>query len=65
MIKIVLFDVNNTLFNDFRVWFKAIEETFRVFGKQPLTVREYFEGLKGEIILIYTENVVLPLQERK
>lgn len=55
-IEIVLFDWNNTLADDFTVWWGAIQETFRAFGQQPLTIREYFEGLRGDYLELYKQH---------
>lgn len=53
MIKMMLFDWNNTLADDFKIWWESVQKTFRVFGKQPPTVREYFEGLKTDYLDLY------------
>lgn len=63
-IEVVLFDCNNTVLNDFPIWWEAIQETFWVFGKQPLTVREYFEGLKGDYLDLYRgRGITAPRKE--
>jgi len=55
-IEVVLFDWNNTIVNDFGVWWNAIRETFRVFGKKEPTIREYFEGLTGDYLDFYKQR---------
>jgi len=55
-IDTVLFDWNNTVVNDFRVWWDAIQETFRAFKQQPLTIKEYFEKLTGDYLELYRQR---------
>lgn len=59
----VLFDWNNTIANDFVIWWQAVEETFRAFGGQAPTVREYFDGLKGDYLELYRQRGVSASRE--
>ncbi|MEK7580305.1 MAG: HAD family hydrolase [Patescibacteria group bacterium] len=51
--KIVLFDWNGTILDDIPIWYKSVSEIFRVFGKTPPTIAEYFKELEGDYIQIY------------
>lgn len=62
-IETVLFDWNNTVVDDFRVWWDAIQETFRAFKQQPLTVREYFKGLTGDYLELYRQRGISASRE--
>lgn len=53
MIKLALFDWNGTLINDAPAWYGAVKEIFRVFGKQPPTMEEYFREIMGDYLQIY------------
>lgn len=51
--KLVLFDWNGTLFNDIPIWYEAVKETFKFFGKEPPTIEQYFKELEGDYASIY------------
>lgn len=51
--RIALLDWNGTLFDDIPVWYESVKEIFRVFGKQPPTIAEYFRELEGDYLEIY------------
>lgn len=53
MIKLALFDWNGTLIDDAPVWYGAVKEIFRVFGKQPPTTEEYFKEIVEDYLQIY------------
>jgi beta-phosphoglucomutase-like phosphatase (HAD superfamily) len=46
--KIMLFDWNGTILDDIPIWYESVKEIFRVFGKRPPTIAEYFRELKGD-----------------
>lgn len=62
-IETVLFDWNNTVADDFFIWWDAIQETFRAFKQQPLTIREYFEGLTGDYLELYRQRGISASRE--
>ena len=51
--KLVLFDWNGTLLDDIPIWYEAVKETFKCFGKEPPTVEQYFKELEGDYASIY------------
>jgi len=51
--KIVLFDWNGTLLDDTPILYKSVKKVFRVFGKRPPTIAEYFRELEGDYLKIY------------
>ncbi|MFH0952222.1 MAG: HAD hydrolase-like protein [Patescibacteria group bacterium] len=52
--KMLLFDANNTLLNDFFLWKESIDTVFRHFGKIPLPVNEYVRALvTGDYVSLY------------
>lgn len=51
--KIALFDWNGTLLDDMPVWYASVKEIFRVYGKEPPTIAQYFRELEGDYLAIY------------
>lgn len=54
--KLVLFDWNGTLLDDTLLWYDVVQEVFRVFGKQPPALEQYFRELEGDYFIIYTSR---------
>lgn len=54
--KLVLFDWNGTLLDDIPVWYDAVQEIFRRFGKEAPTIEQYFRELEGDYLAIYTSR---------
>ena len=51
--KIMLFDWNGTILDDIPIWYESVKEIFRIFGKRPPTIAEYFRELEGDYVEIY------------
>lgn len=51
--KIALFDWNGTLLDDIPVWYASVKEIFRVFGKEPPSLAQFFRELEGDYLAIY------------
>lgn len=56
MRKVFLFDWNGTLLDDTLLWYDVVQEVFRVFGKQPPALEQYFRELEGDYFIIYTSR---------
>lgn len=54
--KLILFDWNGTLLDDITVWYDAVQEIFRRFGKEAPTIEQYFRELEGDYLTIYTSR---------
>src|SRR3989344_4717538 len=54
--KLILLDWNGTLLDDIPVWYDAVQEIFRRFGKEAPTIEQYFRELEGDYLAIYTSR---------
>lgn len=54
--KTFLFDFNGTKIDDNDLWYASMSEVFRVHGKIPPTVEEYFYEMEGDWHKVYTSR---------
>lgn len=62
-IRMVLFDLNGTIFDDTQIWFDSVESVFNNFGLEPPSIADFFRSLEKDYISVYQKYGITATRE--
>ncbi len=62
-IRMVLFDLNGTIFDDTQIWLASVKSVFNNFGLEPPSITDFFQSLEKDYMSVYRKYGITATRE--